>query len=633
MTNFREQVAAAVRRVNGWVNAFTAVGYDPDRANRLAYDFAPGVRQGPARLEALYHEDAFAARIVEAVPKHALRRGFTVKTGDPAIETAVQGLCDDLGVVARVREAWTWARVFGGGAVLLGADDGTPAEEPLDAAQLRGLRWLASLTAREVWPERWELDPRSPRFGEPVLYRLQRTGGGGGVDTSLVHHTRLVRFDGLPTTRQRRAQLMGWGESYLQRAWTILREWNGAHAATETLLQDASQGVLAMKDLMLLIASDPEGILKRRLEMMDLARSSARSVLLDADGESFTRTEVSALGGIANVLDRMSLRLSGASEIPVSILLGQAPAGMDATGEADQEAWRDAVGAEQRTVLLPALTHIVRLLFLSSEGPTGGQEPEGWSIVIPQLREPTEEQKADLRLKVAQTDQIYTTMQALTPEEVATSRFKPEGWSMETTIDLDARRAAMEADRAPPTTPTVPAGTDDPTAKTNASDDPDVALVLPAPSLSETAYAVLGAPAATARELHLTLAYLGKRSALDDAALDRARGVLRMWASTQPPMEATINGLGRFVGEAEDPVYFSPDAPALADAREQLVRALAAEGIALPTTHGFVPHITLARIEKGAPTPRLSAVTGVTFTEAALWAGDTHEAFPLAGGA
>lgn len=175
----------------------------------------------------------------------------------------------------------------------------------------------------------------------------------------------------------------------------------------------------------------------------------------------------------------------------------------------------------------------------------------------------------------------------------------------------------------------VPADT-----KTDAADDPDVVLVLPAPSLSETAYAVLGVPAATAHELHLTLAYLGKRSALSDAAFERARDALRRWAAKQPPVEATINGIGRFVGETEDPVYFSPDAPELADARERLVRALVdVERIALPTEHGFVPHITLARLKKGAPTPRLSATTRVTFTEAALWAGDVREAFPLAGGA
>jgi hypothetical protein len=38
----------------------------------------------------------------------------------------------------------------------------------------------------------------------------------------------------------------------------------------------------------------------------------------------------------------------------------------------------------------------------------------------------------------------------LTPEEVAIARFRPEGWSAETTVDLDTRKAALEADASLP---------------------------------------------------------------------------------------------------------------------------------------------------------------------------------------
>lgn len=444
LDSFRERLSRSLSRVDGWANLLTGVGAQAGATQgRGLYTFQGNPRQGLPAMEALYHEDPDARRIADAVPSHALRPGFKVRVGEEGggaeTETAINGALDDLLVARRVREAWTWSRVHGGGALVLGADDGQRPEEELSIERLRALRWVVSVTASELWPDTWETDPRSARFGEPVVYRLQRTGGGGGSDTSRVHHTRVIRFEGLITTRTRRNQLSGWGESLLQLIYERLQEWSGAHAATMDLLQQASVGVYKMRDLMALVASDPQGLLKARLEAMDLARSVARSVLLDADGESYERTEVGALSGLPDLLDRFSLRLSAATGIPVAILLGRSPAGLNATGDADTRGWDDVVDADRRTVLLPALERVVKLLLLASEGPTQGAEPEGWSIHLPPLRTSTPSEEATLRKSVADTDNVYLQAGVLTPEEVASSRFRPEGWSAETVVDLTAR--------------------------------------------------------------------------------------------------------------------------------------------------------------------------------------------------
>lgn len=434
---------AVMSRVDGWANLLTGVGAQAGAQHRARFTFQGPDLQGMAALEQLYHFDPFARRIAEAVPSAAMRPGFKVRVGQDAggaeVETAINGALDDLMVARRVREAWTWARVVGGGALVLGLDDGRRAEQPLEEEVLVAVRWVVSVTAQELIPHTWDSDPLSARFGEPVLYRLQRTSSGGASDNSLVHFTRVVRFEGLPTTRQRRAQLQGWGESYLQNVYSLLEEWNGAHASVTELLQQASVGVLKMRDLMALLGSDPDGLLKARLEAMDLARSVARSVLLDADGESYERTEVGALSGLPDLLDRYSLRVAGATGMPVAVLLGRSPAGLNATGDADTRGWDDVVGAERRTVLLPALERVTRLLLLSREGPTQGVEPEGWSVHLPPLRTSTPKEEAELRKLVADTDVAYLTAQVLTPEEVARSRWRPEGWSAETTVDLAAR--------------------------------------------------------------------------------------------------------------------------------------------------------------------------------------------------
>lgn len=452
--DFKKSLKNAIARIDGWANVFTGVGQALGRRGRGSYEFQGANRLGEGMLEELYHSDAYAARIAEAVPKHALRRGFSVKVGDTVLETAIGDAIKSLHVTPRLREAWTWARVFGGGAVVLGCDDGRNPWEPLDESALVGVRYCVSVTSRELWPETWELNPFDPHFGEPVTYRLQRVGGGGGMDTTRVHQSRIVRFEGLPTTRSRRITLKGWGESYLQRAVDLLTEWNGAHVAVNDLLQQASVGVFKMKDLMSLVASDPDGLLKNRMEAMDMARSTTRSILLDAEGEDYQRVEVGSLTGLPDILDRYSLRLAGALEMPVSILLGREPAGLNATGESDVRAWYDAVEAERETMLKPAVERIVKLLLVSREGPTSSQVPDGWSVEFPPLWQMTPVETATLRKTVADTDAVYLQNGVVTPEEIAKSRFRPEGWSAETEVNIDDR----------PPTPDGSAGDTDPNA-------------------------------------------------------------------------------------------------------------------------------------------------------------------------
>lgn len=432
--------------LDSWLNAITAVG---GNLNRTAFAFARDAPVDDQTLEDLYHGDPFAARICKAVPEDALRQGFTVKTGDAALSSALAARLDDLRAREKALEAWVWARCFGGAALFVGADDGQPPWAPLDWGRIASVRFLTVLDKRELQADTWVTDPLARRFGEPEVYRVQRApAGGGALDTHRVHASRLIRFDGALTSRRRRAQLGGWSESELGRVVEALRQFNAAYAAAGTLLQDSSQGVFKMKDLMSMLAQDKQDLFKTRMEAMDMARSVGRAILVDADGESFERVESGVLGGLPDVVDRFMLLLAGACEIPVTRLMGRAPAGLNATGESDTRGYYDRVQSDRTHMLRPRLEHLVRLLLRAQDGPTRGVEPAGWSVEFPSLWQMSPAEEAQLRNQVATTDVAYITAGVLTPEEVALSRFRAEGWNAETTVDLESRAAIRDADAA-----------------------------------------------------------------------------------------------------------------------------------------------------------------------------------------
>jgi phage-related protein (TIGR01555 family) len=515
---FTDRLKSAIaRRFDGWFNQTTGVGAQNGRAS-MRFGVMEGEYLGLGDLENLYNFDGVCARVVDAVPEHALRQGFTVSTGESEQETALLAAIDDLHVVEFVRRAWTWGRLFGGGALLIGADDGCAPEEPLDESQLRRVLWLADIDRRDLYPLTWESDFDSPRFGQPVLYSLTRMGGTRS-QTLTVHHTRLVRFEGPTPTRRRRLTLNGWGDSVLQRCYQEVMQLRGAFAASGELVQQASQGVIKMKGLMDMMASDSDDLVKKRLWLMNQSISVARAMLLDADGEDYSRSDAGSLGGVADIMDRMVNMVASVSKIPVTVLMGQAPAGLNATGDSDIRNWYDALASEREHVLRARLDRIVRLVLISREGPTRGVEPEGWRVVLPSLWQPTPVEEADIRAKQATIDTAYITAQVLTPEEVAVSRFRKEGYSTDTSIDLEHRQAMIEADAT--ATPDDPAPT--------GADDAPVSPELPEKADGEGRYGHIdftppkGAQEAAARALEVRAEKPPSQRGMEPTGLARAR--------------------------------------------------------------------------------------------------------------
>ncbi len=737
-------------RVDSWANTLTGVGSALGKTN-LRFTLSGEEFLSLVDCENLYNFDGICARVVDAVPKHALRQGFTVSTGVAEEETAILDAMQALQVVARTRLAWTWGRGFGGGALVMGIDDGRALDQPVDESRIRAVRWLWDVDRRDLYPFTWVTDPDSPDFTQPELYRLTRMGGTTSQSVT-VHASRVIRFEGPAPTRRRRLQLQGWGDSVLQRVYAEIQAARGAFAASGVLLQEASQGVLKIKDLMSMMASDTDDTMKRRLELMDQGRSVARALLLDADGESFERVEVGSLTGVTEVMDRMINMVAAVSGIPVTVLMGQAPAGLNATGESDIRSWYDEVGSEREQTLRPQMQRLLRLVLLSKEGPTGGKIPDGWKIVFPSLWQMTPAEEADLRSKQATADVAYITSQVLTPEEVATSRFRREGWSSDTSIDLDARQAAMEADATGEGTDAP--GADhaegaagiiakvaarelprdagvallvssmgmDPTAAEAAMGEagrsfftaPDPAAVdelaalraenaklkasnqghkaftarviqkakdgglelgaFTAQAPTETAEGdelapgdvvavpvedslhgrrmdggthdgvavVLQLPAERAEglptdiaapDLHVTLCYLGSSDRWPPDSADRVVAAVRQWALTVGPIAATLGGIGRFAtGPDGDPVYVPVDSEAITAARPALVAFLRAAGFDVAKGHGFTPHLTLAYVAPGEPTPPPVAPIAVVFPRVSVWWGAARVDVELTGG-
>ena len=141
--------------------------------------------------------------------------------------------------------------------------------------------------------------------------------------------------------------------------------------------------------------------------------------------------------------------LSSASGYPVTLLFGQSPAGLQATGQSDIRIYYDKVSAYQETEYLPNLERMIWLLQKQTEGPSKGQVAEEWDVEFTPLWQPTQEETAKTRELIAKVDEIYMKYSVYTADEVALSRFGSGEFSADMTLDPTIERGGSSEDNEP----------------------------------------------------------------------------------------------------------------------------------------------------------------------------------------
>ena len=461
-----------VARADGFMSAITGIN-DRTRDKNTTFTAFADAPFDVDTLAAIYHGGDIAEKIANALPEKALKQGFGLSTADGDMDPSemqaqakeLLKAADAIGLRDKVFEADTWGRVYGIGGIVLGVSGSGPPEEPLDDERATSLDWIMVVDRREVIPASYYTDPASTKFGEVEFYRINPVTAMGmpmgkrGVSLTfaatqnqdpaniavlglLIHETRFVRFGGILTSRRDRQTNEGCDHSVYQRLYKTLQQTEANWDAVCQLMTDMSQGVFSIEGLINLIAAGNEAALLTRMQALDMGRSTARAIVLDAKNEKFERVQT-PMAGVDEVIMRTWQRLASAAKMPLTVLFGVSPAGLNATGESDVRLWYDDVQAHREHVLAPRLLRILRLLSKT----LGHKAPESWQINWPSLWQMTAVEQADYRLKTVQADDIEIKNGTILPEEAALTRYGngDEFNGGKVQISIDERKVALEA--------------------------------------------------------------------------------------------------------------------------------------------------------------------------------------------
>lgn len=360
---------------------------------------------GPAMLDAaaagfgamddlaMYAEGGLPARVVDMLPDTAVSRGVAI-TGDDR----VRGELDRLKALPALADAWRWARLTGGGAIVVIAKDGRALREPMNLDGLDRIEELKVFTLDDVSAtDRRYADPNEANFGMPEVYRVRTQTPGAVAAEFFVHESRLIEIPGDPLPAKLNRKGIPWaGRPAVSRAFRAIRRYGeGLHWALR-LLEKKQQAVHKMKGLAEAIEAELEAAIRKRVEMVDSVRNALNGVAVDAEDDYQILS--SDMGGIKDTLAEFQIALAAETGIPVTQLFGRSAAGLNATGDGDLEALYNTVAMGREVKVNPALERLVSLIRAQRTLAAGGEaQGEAWSITWPALKPATAKESAEVR--------------------------------------------------------------------------------------------------------------------------------------------------------------------------------------------------------------------------------------------
>lgn len=376
----------------------TGLGTSKDKTTSMVYAFQPIADD---QLNAMHRSDWLARKIVDIIPNDMTREWRDWQADGDAIEK-IEALEKSpmINLQVKINEALRKARLLGGAGIYLGMKDGASAE-PLDLNRVGvgDLQYLHVMTRREMTCGPLDRDVTSEFFGQPTYYEPY-TGPTSGESIGVkIHPSRFIRFVGADVLDNRQVTIDGWGDSILQVVYDAIQNATSSQEHIAALIPEAKTDVIYVPGLSEYLRSPATTkLLTDRFTYANMMKSMFNMVLLEgngpsdqASGERWEQKQIN-FGTLPELASQFLQVAAGAADIPVTRLVGQAPKGLNATGDSDMKNYYDNIAARQKTELQPQLYRLDEVIIRSA---LGSRDPKIYYTWAP-LEQMSEKEKADI---------------------------------------------------------------------------------------------------------------------------------------------------------------------------------------------------------------------------------------------
>lgn len=365
-------------------------------AARYAFNFLTRNRQ---QLEAGYRGSWIIGAAVDIPADDMTRAGIDIVSTLKSEETdALEAAQRDLMMWQQLGDNIRWGRLFGGSIAVM-MIDGQRLDTPLrmnsiGKDQFKGLLVL----------DRWLLEPSisynqlvrvpGPDFGLPMYYRV--VGDTGPLANMTIHHSRVLRAEGIQLPYYQRQAEQLWSMSVIERMYDRLLAYDSTSQGAAQLVFKAHLRTLKIPKLRELIAAGGPLVQVVMEQIAMIRQLQTNEGLTILDGEDEFETHAYSFTGLDDLLDKFGDQICGAVEIPAARFFGQSPGGLNTDGESHLATYYEGNKRKQEKDLRRPVTILMDVLCRSV---LGKPAPPGFTFNFRPLRQMTETDKADVAEK------------------------------------------------------------------------------------------------------------------------------------------------------------------------------------------------------------------------------------------
>ena len=401
----RERSAEPVKDSLQNLAARLGVGRGSDNLiSQTEYQLNP-ITRNRVSLDFLYRGSWIVGAAVDSPADDMTQAGVDLSGGvQPDDAEILQSAFDRLDIWGQIAHGMRWGRLYGGAIVVMlidGQDFSQPFRpETVGKGQFKGLmaidRWQLQPTVGDV------VEELGPDFGKPVYYTVVadnsiQSGMRSPMLNKKIHYSRVFRFEGHALPFYQRISEQGWGMSVIERLYDRLVAFDSATQGAAQLIFKAHLRTLSIEGLTQILSGPPAAVasLASRIDTLRKYASTEGMSVIDAKDklEHYNYT----FSGLDAIILQFAEQISGALQIPLVRLLGQSPAGLNSSGEADLRTYYDGIRREQEKALKRPLTRIFDVMHRSE---LGREMDEGFAFMFNSLWQMSDNEKADVCTKI-----------------------------------------------------------------------------------------------------------------------------------------------------------------------------------------------------------------------------------------
>lgn len=389
------------------------------------------MRQSPQKGRGLSHEeitnlysnDQLIQNIIDIPAEDATREWITLNIEGEKLKKKLELKLRALNAQEVFQHIVRYERLRGDGFTALGLTETQEFElsYPVNPKNVKSVDYLHSFSSRKVSKMNMNDDVFSPQYGEVESYMIKNSKHR---EEQEVHRDRLLHL------QTQKLEDADWGQSRLEPMYKYITLFDTAAWSTGQILYDYVFKKYKSDDVE---SMSPQERQEAQMLLDYMFRTEALAIIGTNEEIGKESTNVS---GIDQLFQFVWETLAGSARMPKSHILGQ-QSGTLTGAQYDSLNYYARIAGIQENFVRPKIEYLLRLLLQSEEFGSLNPDKLDWSFSFNPLWKLDSQSDADIRKKVAETDEIYLRNQVVTSDEVREKRFTGASLSAELDFSED----------------------------------------------------------------------------------------------------------------------------------------------------------------------------------------------------